>query len=245
MKQNKKSHTTSTKCQYQIEVSRPTCLSPLKLIKRIRQTLSNRHPRNTWNPWNPVNIKKPVPYAPSLIENLAEAYSLPCTNKNTTPSATVSANGNLLFRLILLVSSLVFPCKRPLCTHVTVTPDLSKMMVFNNGTPSPSITSIPFCGHSEPPSTTGTKAKVKNLQKKEAKNITSDVINKINANRAPLEKSLDMRPTRDSLPTETPHIEMMAIRKTNETKNPPHTPEVKPTNKQKTNKQTKNLSITG
>jgi hypothetical protein len=71
--------------------------------------------------------------------------------------------------------------------------------VFNKGTPNPSITSTPTWGQSDPTSSTGIKEKVKKPQKKEAKNITSDTINKAKATRAVLAKSDLMKPTRDSL----------------------------------------------
>src|SRR5262249_14742576 len=63
MKVKRKSHTTSTKCQYQAANSKPRCCSGLKwpANARIRQTIRKRLPMMTCAPWKPVAMNKVAP----------------------------------------------------------------------------------------------------------------------------------------------------------------------------------------
>lgn len=60
--------------------------------------------------------------------------------------------------------------------HVTEIPDVNKIIVFNNGTLKGSNTSIFFGGHIIPNSIVGFNLEWKNVQKKEMKKNTSEII---------------------------------------------------------------------
>ncbi len=63
--------------------------------------------------------------------------------------------------------------------QVTVAPEVSKMKVFNKGTPHGLKGLIQVGGQMEPISIAGDKLEWKNAQKKAKKNITSEVIKRI------------------------------------------------------------------
>lgn len=63
--------------------------------------------------------------------------------------------------------------------HVTVIPEVIKMIVFNNGILNGSKIWMPVGGQFIPNSKVGANLEWKNLQKKEIKKNTSEVINKI------------------------------------------------------------------
>lgn len=63
------------------------------------------------------------------------------------------------------------------CDHVTVTPDASRIIVFNSGMFRGSNGVTPFGGHICPISTEGEMLLWKNLQKKDEKNKISDAMN--------------------------------------------------------------------
>jgi len=69
---------------------------------------------------------------------------------------------------------------------VTLTPDESRMIVFISGTFQGSKASTPIGGHEHPNSIFGDKLLWKKAQKKERKNITSEVINNIIPQRNPI-----------------------------------------------------------
>ncbi|MNP83168.1 hypothetical protein D3C76_1820330 [compost metagenome] len=60
---NNPTHTTSTKCQYQLAASKPKCFSGLKCPRRMRTNITLRMivPRVTCAPWKPVSMKKVAP----------------------------------------------------------------------------------------------------------------------------------------------------------------------------------------
>src|SRR6202051_3999080 len=91
MQENRNSHTTSTKCQYQAQNSKPRCWVGVNwpASARNRQTIKNVEPMITWAPWNPVAMKNEAPY--TLLEKLNAAcmYSHACTQVNVRPSAIV------------------------------------------------------------------------------------------------------------------------------------------------------------
>jgi hypothetical protein len=73
--------------------------------------------------------------------------------------------------------------------HVTVTPDITKTIVFNKGTVSGSIQTVlskPMGGQEEPSSILGDKLDWKYAQNQLKKNITSEATKKINPIRKPL-----------------------------------------------------------
>lgn len=74
------------------------------------------------------------------------------------------------------MASLKEPKLKPLCTQVTLNPDIIKTNVLNNGKSNTGITLIPTGGHIEPSSTEGHKAEWKNAQKKPKNNIISEAI---------------------------------------------------------------------
>jgi hypothetical protein len=59
----KNSHTTSTKCQYQLEASNPKWWWRVNWqdINLAKQTAKKVVPIITWRPWNPVATKKEAP----------------------------------------------------------------------------------------------------------------------------------------------------------------------------------------
>jgi L-serine deaminase len=59
-----------------------------------------------------------------------------------------------------------------------VAPDVNKIAVFNKGTSNGLIGTIPTGGHCDPSSIPGDNELWKKAQKKEKKNITSEVINR-------------------------------------------------------------------
>lgn len=66
-----------------------------------------------------------------------------------------------------------------------MTPEANKTAVFNKGICIGLKLAIPLGGHSKPSSTEGANLLWKNAQKKEAKNKTSDTINRIMPQRKP------------------------------------------------------------
>ena len=167
---NKNNHTTSTKCQYQAAASNPTWWEVEKWLTETRNRLTNkkRVPMITWSPWNPVATKNVEPNTLSEIANETSIYSLAWIKVNQTPSNTVNKIPN-----------------RPLWLHniawwaqVTVTPDESRITVFNKGTPQGSRVSIPRGGHLFPSLMSGDSLIWKNAQKNAKKKHTSEMINK-------------------------------------------------------------------
>lgn len=66
-----------------------------------------------------------------------------------------------------------------MCAHVIETPEDNKIIVFNRGMLIGLNGLIPIGGHCIPISIVGANLLWKNAQKKDEKNITSDIINKI------------------------------------------------------------------
>jgi len=126
---NNPSHTTSTKCQYQIKQSCPILLPPntSAFIKRAQHRSNLIVPTVTWNLWNPVNAKKFEPNTPSLIEKTAFPYSTNWHNKKTTPSTIDSK--------IPFAASENEPDLIEWCPHVTVTPEDNNNTVLSKGIP--------------------------------------------------------------------------------------------------------------
>lgn len=73
------------------------------------------------------------------------------------------------------------------CAQVTVNPDANNTTVFNKGTAKAFKGLMPTGGQHEPNSIVGANLLWKNAQKKEKKNITSEIINKIIPIRNPRE----------------------------------------------------------
>lgn len=108
------SQTTSTKCQYRIDDSRPMWCSAVKWYAIIRKnaTAMKIVPIITWNPWNPVEKKKHDPYTPSAIVKSASMYSSPCSAVNIKANTIVSATPPIAARR--------FPSISAWCAYVTV-----------------------------------------------------------------------------------------------------------------------------
>ena len=70
-----------------------------------------------------------------------------------------------------------FPSISEWCDHVTLTPEDNKIIVFIKGTFQGLNASTPKGGQEQPSSTFGDRLLWKKAQKKDKKNITSDVIN--------------------------------------------------------------------
>jgi len=105
------------------------------------------------------------------MQNGDSIYSYNCNIEKYNPNTTVI--------IILWIIWLYFLQINALWAHVIVIPDLSKIIVFNKGILIGLNEIIPFGGHNNPISKVGDNLLWKNDQKKEAKNKTSDKINKI------------------------------------------------------------------
>ena len=77
---------------------------------------------------------------------------------------------------------------------VTVKPEVSKIKVFIRGTPKGLNLLIPIGGHWQPSSILGDKLLWKKAQKKEKKNITSEIINNTIPQRNPKTTASVWRP---------------------------------------------------
>ena len=80
------------------------------------------------------------------------------------------------------------------CAQVTLTPEESKIIVFIRGTLKGSKASIPIGGHRQPSSTLGDRLLWKKAQKKDIKNMTSEVIKNIIPQRSPISTILVCNP---------------------------------------------------
>ena len=179
MNEYKNNQTTSTKCQYQIDDSKPRwwSLENWLFICRINVTNKKILPIITCKPWKPVATKKVLPYTESAIVKLASMYSIVCRAVKIKPSKIV--NNNACSVSEWLFSSIEW------WAHVTVTPDLNKIIVFSKGIWKGLKGKIEVGGQWPPTSITTLKVLWKKAQKKEKKNKTSEVINKIIPHRNP------------------------------------------------------------
>lgn len=73
----------------------------------------------------------------------------------------------------------------PWCAHVTVTPEASRIAVFRSGICRGLKGWIPVGGHIDPSSIVGDNLLWKNAQKNDAKNNTSEMMNRIIPHRSP------------------------------------------------------------
>lgn len=91
----------------------------------MKLIIKNKVPIKTCSPWNPVAKKKDVPKDLSLILNKLFLYSIICKIENNTPRAIVvpkEIEENLKSELII-----------EWWHHVTVTPDLIKIIELSRG----------------------------------------------------------------------------------------------------------------
>lgn len=79
----------------------------------------------TCNPWNPVAIKNLLPYTESAIEKGASKYSIPWSKVKYNPKIIVIAN--LCKAWLKLFSMILW------WVQVILKPELSRIIVFNNG----------------------------------------------------------------------------------------------------------------
>src|SRR5580704_6893894 len=144
MQANKNSHTTSTKCQYQAQNSKPRCWVGVNwpASARNRQTIRNVVPMMTCTPWKPVAMKKEAPYMLPEKWNAACAYSQPCTQVKHRPSAMVQARPQT--RPLRLFS------RSEWCAQVTVVPEVSRIRVLSSGKCQGSKVLMSFGGHTPP-----------------------------------------------------------------------------------------------
>jgi hypothetical protein len=121
----KNNQTTSTKCQYHAATSNPKWWFDEKcsVVCRRRYVVRNIVPIFTCYPWNPVATKNVDPYAESVIANCASKYLYACSAVKYNPNRTVKNNPWVPW--VALFSS------SPWCAHVTVTPDVSRIVVFS------------------------------------------------------------------------------------------------------------------
>jgi len=176
----KNSQTTSTKCQYQAAASNPKWCEAENWNVRCRSKQTNKKvvPIITWIPWNPVAIKNVAPYAESEMVKDDSQYSRACRDVKYSPRATVIMSPCLVWEKFLSII--------PWWAHVTVTPEARRIIVFKRGTWKGLNGITPWGGHWRPISIDGASLLWKKAQKKEKKNKTSDVINKIIPHRSPL-----------------------------------------------------------
>lgn len=176
----KNSQTTSTKCQYQIDISKPRwwVLENRFILKRRKEISKKIVPTITWSPWKPVAIKKDDPKIESEKLKEASQYSHTCSDVKYNPKIIVIRRLNFTFSFLLVI--------RAWCAHVTVIPEESKMIVFRRGIWNGFIGKIPIGGQILPISMFGAKLLWKNIQKKETKNKISDLIKSSIPVRSPL-----------------------------------------------------------
>lgn len=115
--------------------------------------------------------KNDDPYTESAIENEASMYSIACKAVKYNPNNTVKVKPRVV--------SVKFFSKIEWWAHVTVTPDLRRIIVLSSGTWNGLKIKIPWGGQNNPNSNVGFNLLWKKAQKNEKKNKTSDVINKI------------------------------------------------------------------
>lgn len=111
----------------------------------------------------------------------AEAYSYNWHKVKMTPKAIVTLKA-------VITSCLAFfepPIIKALWAQVILTPDESRITVFNKGSPHGFNTSIPSGGQIHPIAIDGANEQWKKAQKKAKKNIISETINNIIPNRNP------------------------------------------------------------
>lgn len=140
-------------------------------INRTKDTIRKMDPIITCNPWNPVVIKKILPNEESDIQNGASTYSNPCNAVKITPKVIVMAKEitdleNFFFNISWW-------------HQVTVTPEDRSRIVFIKGILIGLKVTMDKEGHICPNSIVGEILLWKNAQKKDAKNKTSDTINRI------------------------------------------------------------------
>ena len=184
----KKSHTTSTKCQYQAAASKPTWWKEEKwqLKSRIKQINKNEVPIITCKPWNPVATKKVDPKTESAIVNEASIYSNACSKVKYNPKIIVRPN--------LWIAWVWFDSIIAWWAQVTVAPEERRMVVFKRGIWNGLKGWIPKGGQYIPISILGDNLLWKKAQKKEKKNNTSDKMKKIIPQRSPVTTTEVWRP---------------------------------------------------
>jgi len=123
----------------------------------------------TWIPWNPVVMKKDEPKIESEIVNGAFLYSHHWRIEKYNPIVIVI--------IILLIVWFSLFLRREWWAHVIEAPELTKMIVLRRGISIGLNGVTPLGGHFIPISILGASLECKNLQKKDRKNIISDIIN--------------------------------------------------------------------
>lgn len=124
----------------------------------------------TCNPWNPVAIKNVEPKVASAMQNGASAYSNPWNVVKILPNRMVRIKESFAF--------LKFSFSISWWDQVMVTPDDKSRMVFRRGILMGLKEMIEVGGQDWPSSTVGEMLLWKKAQKNEAKNRTSEAINK-------------------------------------------------------------------
>jgi len=125
----------------------------------------------TWIPWNPVERKKIEPVVLSNKEKGDKIYSVAWRIENNTPRIIVNNSDKIIcvFRFL----------NETWWHHVTEAPEESKITVFINGTPNGLKGKICVGGHSTPSSISGDLLIWIKVQKKDKKNMISEVIKRI------------------------------------------------------------------
>ena len=162
-----KSHTTSTKCQYQADVSNPRwwLVANCPLRWRTKQISSRERPIKTWAPCRPVSIKKQDPNALSEMENWAQAYSDAWRTAKPSPRRRHQRSP--------WVTSESWPVVIAWWDQVRNAPEESRRRVPRRGAPEGEGMWIPWGGQVRPISGVGTRALVKKAQKNEANSAIS------------------------------------------------------------------------
>lgn len=124
----------------------------------------------TCSPWKPVAIKNVEPKVASAMQKGASAYSNPWNVVKILPNRMVRTKENFAF--------LKFSFNISWWDHVMVTPDDKSKMVFRRGILMGLKEIIEVGGQDWPSSTVGEMLLWKKAQKNEAKNRTSEAINK-------------------------------------------------------------------
>jgi len=133
--------------------------------------IKNNVPTRTCKPWKPVATKNVLPKEESEMVKGASTYSSSWINVKYTPNKIVIIRDwDALEKL---------PSIRAWCAHVTLTPEERRIIVFIKGTFQGLNASTPIGGQEQPNSILGERLLWKKAQKKEKKNITSEVTKSI------------------------------------------------------------------
>ena len=114
-------------------------------------------------------MKKMEPNTESLIVKVVSIYSIPWILVKYIPNSKVANKAVFVWKFL--------PSRRLACAQVTVSPEASKIKVFKRGAPLKFKEVTPTGGQRLPNSSLTARLAWKKAQKKEKKNMISEIIN--------------------------------------------------------------------